>query len=180
MSRACEIDAVNTMAIVNKSTGKITNAQWLRDHAGHGSDECLTWPFSRVRNGYGNFGLNGKMLYAHRCMCELVNGPDPSPKHHASHKCGRGRQGCVNPRHLEWKTPSENHLDRRLHGTAVTSTSGPRGKLGHDDVSSIRMLGGTITNMRLAERFGVSVDTIRRVRTGETYGRFPWVMGHQP
>src|SRR3972149_10759839 len=80
---------------------------------------CLIWPFSTNGTGYGRLGVDGKGYYAHRYMCELVNGPPPTPDHEASHDCGNGHLGCVHPRHLEWKTASENHLDRRRHGTHV-------------------------------------------------------------
>lgn len=138
----------------------------LKDHQG---DECVIWPFSRVRNGYGIFGYLGKHHYAHRFMCEMVNGPAPSPDYDASHTCGHGRQGCVNPRHLEWKTESQNHLDRRRHGTSATNKWGQHGKLSLDTVRAIRCLEGLTTNMELARRFDVSVDTIRRIFTRETY-----------
>jgi len=151
----------------NKGNGAVV--RWLREHASYQGGECLMWPFSRVRNGYGHVGYLGKLVYAHRFMCELVNGPPPTPEHHASHSCGKGRQGCVNPRHLEWKTASENHLERRRHGTAATSIWGAKGKLSRDTVEAIRRLEGLTTNMELARRFDVSVDTIRRIFTRETY-----------
>ena len=157
------------MTAPNKGRGKAI--RWIYDHMNFAGDECLYWPFSRVRNGYGHLGFCGKQQYAHRIMCQLVNGPPPSEDHHASHKCGHGRQGCVNPRHLEWKTASENHLERRRHGTAATNIWGNCGKMSRDTVEAIRCLEGLTTNMELAKRFDVSVDTIRRIFTGETYRR---------
>lgn len=157
-------------ASANPTKGNGRCVQWLRAHLDYQSDDCLIWPFAgKARNGYGLFGHLGRMTYAHRFMCELVNGPPPTPEHHSSHICGQGRQGCVNPRHLEWKTASENHFERRRHGTHATNKWGPKGKLSTDTVAAIRRLEGLTTNMELARRFDVSVDTIRRVFTGETY-----------
>lgn len=153
----------------NKGNGAIY--RWLVSLKDHQGDECITYPYSTVRNGYGVFSYEGRTLYAHRFLCELVNGPAPTLAHHASHSCGHGRQGCVNPRHLEWKTPSENHLERRKHGTAATSIWGNQGKLSSDTVEAIRRMEGLTTNMELAARFDVSVDTIRRIFTRETYNR---------
>ena len=92
--------------------GKGGNYQWIKDHVGHADDKCLIWPFSYRWNGYGQVGLNGKVRYPHRIMCELAHGEPPSRKHVAAHSCHNGRGGCVNPRHLSWKTASENILER--------------------------------------------------------------------
>lgn len=96
--------------------GKSKSYQWLVDHIGYDYDACLIWPFCRTR-GYGAFQYNGKRDYAHRAMCELVNGPAPSPRHQAAHNCGRGDEGCCHPKHLAWKLPKENQNDRKVHGT---------------------------------------------------------------
>jgi hypothetical protein len=70
------------------------------------TDECVTWPFSRNRDGYPS----GQK---HRWVCEKVNGPSPSARHVAAHSCDRGHEGCINKRHLEWKTHAENMRDKR-------------------------------------------------------------------
>jgi hypothetical protein len=86
---------------------------WIRDVAlKHDSDDCLIWPFSGSSNGYGSTVRQGKKLYIHRYICELVRGPAPTPKHHAAHSCDNGPGGCVNFKHLSWKTSAENQLDR--------------------------------------------------------------------
>lgn len=146
--------------------GKGAAVTWLREHASHQDDACLIWPFSIVR-GYGNVGINGKIYYAHRYMCEMVNGPPPTPKHQAAHSCGCGHAGCVNPRHLSWKTPSENQLDKREHGTAYKE--GRRNKLHPQDVIAIRTLKGVRTQDELAEMFGVSRRNIGAILDGRSW-----------
>lgn len=94
--------------------------RWLLDHVEYPEKGCLIWPFARDGKGYGSLGKKG----AHRRMCEIVNGPAPTPKHHAAHSCGNGHLGCVHPRHVRWATCSENQMDRFLHGTA-TNQHGP-------------------------------------------------------
>lgn len=137
---------------------------WLRDHASHDSDVCLIWPFSRKANsGYGHLQFEGQMLYAHRVMCEFAHGKPPSSAHEASHSCGNGNNGCVNPIHLSWKTASENHKDRREHGTAATSRSGQLGKLTADQKAQIRALEGQHTKTKLGAMFGVNRRTVDRV-----------------
>ena len=146
----------------NKGKGRAI--AWIKAHVDYDSDDCLTWPFALCR-GYGDFSVDGKRHYAHRYMCELVHGPAPSPEHHAAHSCGRGDQGCVNPRHLSWKTPSENMQDKRVHGTTK-----PAGKpfrwLTQEQVDQIRAP-TTETIATTAARFGISESHVRKIRSGE-------------
>jgi hypothetical protein len=95
----------------NKGNGAAV--KWLRDRATYNGDGCLIFPFSRnPQKGYGMFGNNGELLYAHRFMCELANGPPPTRKHQTLHSCGNGHGGCVHPQHLSWGTNSDNQRDR--------------------------------------------------------------------
>jgi hypothetical protein len=126
---------------------------WIRDVAlKFDSEECLTWPFSGSSNGYGSTLRQGKKLYIHRYICELVHGPAPSHKHHAAHSCNNGHEGCVNFKHLSWKTSSENQLDRfRSYGRKM-----PCKKLQPGHIEAIRALKGTEPPKVTAKRFGIS------------------------
>lgn len=137
--------------------------RWLRKYAGYEGDGCLIWPFCLV-NGYGSFGYQSKVLYAHRFMCEMVNGPAPTPSHEVSHSCGRGHEGCVHPQHLSWKTRSENQLDRANHGTKNSWAA--RGKIGPEDAEKIRALRGQMKQREIAELFGISRAQISSIQTG--------------
>lgn len=131
--------------------GEVVN--WLRDHSTYVGDDCLIFPFARSKQrGYGQFGLNGEMLYAHRFMCELANGAAPSPLHQAAHSCGKGHTGCVTPKHLSWSTNSGNQLDRRKHGT---KSKGRRQKVTPQQVKEIRALKGVETLEQIAARYDV-------------------------
>ena len=143
---------------VNKGKGR--GIQWLRANAGHKGEECLIWPFSKAR-GYGQFGHLGRVLRAHKFMCELVNGRAPSPKHEAAHSCGKGHLACVHPQHLSWKTPTENQRDRRKHGTQGNQ----RGKnvLNADQVADIRAMGLHRTQQEIADDYGVTRENIGRI-----------------
>ena len=143
--------------------GKGHNYKWLLAHVAHSGDDCLIWPFSRNNTGYGQLGYEGKMRKAHRFMCEMAHGNPPTPDHEASHACGNGMGGCVNPRHLSWKTRSENQLDRRRHGTANTNPTGQRGKLTKIQRSEILRLRGKMTQAKIAQRYGVHFETISRI-----------------
>lgn len=89
-------------------------AQVVLPYAG---DECLTWPYSRMKNGYANHTHEGRTVVLSRLVCNLVYGAPPTPRHEAAHSCGNGHLGCVNPRHLCWKTHTENEADKLIHGT---------------------------------------------------------------
>lgn len=81
---------------------------WLKDRARHSGDDCLAWPFGSPKNGYGQVRVNGVDMAASRYMCLLVHGEPASADYEAAHSCGNGHHGCCNPRHLSWKTHSEN------------------------------------------------------------------------
>lgn len=134
--------------------------QWLKDHIDYMNDDCLIFPFSRHPTGYGSFGHLGEMHYAHRFMCELAHGPAPEDKPHAAHSCGKGHEGCVNPRHLDWASISQNLLDRRRHGTVDHGSRGAP-KLNEEQIATIRRLKGIKTQQELADMYGVKRPAIQ-------------------
>lgn len=142
--------------------GEGETIKWIRANASYQGDDCLFWPFSRG-DGYGSFGFEGKNYRAHRFMCQLVNGPPPTPLHQAAHSCGNGRNGCMTPRHLSWKTNGENQLDRRQHGTTN------RSKLTAEDDAKIREMAKTMTQMQIAAVFGVTHSTVQYRLYGGSY-----------
>lgn len=156
-------------SVANWNKGKGKAHQWILDHINYPHDDrCLIWPFATIR-GYGNFGHLGDNFYAHSFMCGLVHGPRPSSKHQAAHSCGMGKNGCVNPRHISWKTQSENELDKFTHGTAHQIPGRNRFKLTITSVAEIRVLAETNTHERLAEMFGVGRSTIGAILTGRSW-----------
>lgn len=150
-------------------SGSGKTIQWIRDHVAYPHrDWCLIWPFSTTR-GYGRFNYLGKSYYAHVFMCELAKGPAPSDSHEAAHSCGDA--ACINPHHLSWKTPSENGLDCRKHGTHVRSRYGATGKITPEQAEIIRSFKGTKTLRELADEYGVSESAISNVWVGKTHYR---------
>jgi hypothetical protein len=143
---------------------KFKTHKWLFEHQHYAGNDCLIWPYSRAR-GYGNMKFHDKITYAHTVMCELVHGPPPTPQHQAAHSCGAGTEACVNPRHLSWKTPSENQLDKRVHGGLYRG--GRRKKLTIHEVRAIRAMRGRATHDEMAAWFEISRRNIGAILDGE-------------
>ena len=147
--------------------------QWLVDHVLHDGDACLTWPFARYASGYGMVRHEGRARLASRAMCILAHGDPPSPDCQAAHSCGNGHQGCVNPRHLRWRTPRENNADKRLHGTQQRGAQVKGAKLNEDSVRRIRAdLARGKPQRAIAASFGVSQRTVSQIERRICWG---WV-----
>lgn len=153
----------------NPRKGKGAAVQWLRDHADYTGDDCLRWPFRSGTNGYGMFSYLGQAYYAHRFMCELANGPPPAPEYEASHSCGKGHLWCTNPRHLSWKTPSQNQLDRRAHGNP--NSWAWRGKVTPEQVAQIRALRGKMIQAKIAKMFGLTQPAVSFIQLGKRWAK---------
>lgn len=148
---------------VSGQTDRSKILRWIEAHLDYPHDDyCLIWPFGK-RAGYGFLTLDGKAISAHRYICELVQGPAPSEEHVAAHSCDRGHDACVNPRHLSWKTWSENQLDRQ------DGKGRKRSKLTPEQAAEIRSV-ATLEPIRVtADRYGVSESAIRQVQSGKTW-----------
>lgn len=137
--------------------------RWLQDHVSYEGDECLDWPFTKSPNGYGMASFNGVRSNASRVMCFLAHGEPPTPKHEAAHSCGKGHEGCTNPRHLSWKTSAENSADAVAHGTWKHGEMDPRAKLTEGDVRMIRSMSASRTQSEIADMFGVDQGHVSNI-----------------
>ena len=73
-----------------------------------GADECWLWTASKMRNGYGHIGVEGRTISAHRVAWESVNGPIPAGMN-VLHTCDV--RACCNPAHLWLGTQQQNIQD---------------------------------------------------------------------
>lgn len=138
-------------------------------------DDCLAWPFNRAR-GYGRVWHGGRMRTVSNLVCRYVHGEPPEGKLDAAHSCGKGHEGCVNPRHIRWASRAENLAEAVVHGTRGRGAfiTHPRGrrtiriekncKLSPSDVTRIRELKGQHSMRVVAERFGVSISQVNRIQ----------------
>lgn len=152
-----------------KNKGKGAGLTLIRSSLSYEGDDCILWPlYINSESGYPTVCVDHKSRNGHSYMCELAHGPRPTPQHHAAHSCHV--RHCINPRHLSWKTPSENMLDKRENGTAVTHSWGSQGKFTPEQVQHIRDMEGQHTQAAIARTFGVTEATIRNIYKGRTYG----------
>lgn len=138
--------------------------EWIEEHADFGCDECLIWPFGRSAHGRGCLMFQGRQTTAPHIMCTLAHGERPSSGHAAAHSCGKGHEGCVNPRHLRWATAVENSADMKAHGTVVRGEKQHSARLTPDEVRKIRSLRGKVLQRELAGMFSVDITQISRIQ----------------
>lgn len=143
-------------------------------------DECWPWTgpkskSSQSAEAYGRvdaFGFKG--VYVHRLAYWFANGGTLTLRKQGDllvrHSCDNPL--CCNPRHLLIGTHADNMRDKVERGRQHTFTGpgSPRAKLNADDVRSIREQSkAKVTRKALAEQFGVSLQTIKAVRSGRHY-----------
>lgn len=148
---------------------KSKNMKWISDLLDRGpTGECIDWPFSKRESGYGQIVWKYKRTTSHRLICELAHGSPPDTSFHAAHSCGN--RSCSNPKHISWKTPTENMHDKLEHGTQLMGEGIYCSKLKEQDVKQIKLLleeGHTVR--RVAALFDVSVGTVSDIKLMKTW-----------
>lgn len=78
-----------------------------------GPEECWPWVGAKGPQGYGFFGMTGRLITAHRASYLLNNGSVPKEMC-VLHRCDN--PNCVNPEHLFAGTHRDNIDDKMLKG----------------------------------------------------------------
>lgn len=135
---------------------------WLEAHRDYPHEDwCLIWPFARDRREGRGLASIGEDRLAHRVMCKMVRGPAPPDKPQATHSCGNGHEGCINPHHLFWGSNSDNQADRYSHGRPNPHAYGNKSQFTEQQIETIRSQYGEFTQEKLAEMYNVSIPTIQ-------------------
>lgn len=148
---------------------------FLDRHIGYEGNDCVIWPFAKDVRGYARIRDEGENIPAYRLMCRLAHGEPVEPRTHATHTCGKGDEGCINPRHLEWGTPFKNQQDRVEHGTSNRGERCAAHKLTAAQAAEIfdRLSEGE-TALDLAPLYGVHPRTVRDIGSGHSWA---WLTG---
>jgi len=133
------------------------------------SDECILWPFSRTRDGYGHLGYQGKMVLAHRLAFYLTYSHWPTPC--GLHICDN--PPCFNPKHIFKGTRAQNNADAGNKGRKPFGLASHASKLTPALVRQIRKEYKPWENgyLRLANKFGVDPKTIEHAILRDTWKR---------
>jgi predicted XRE-type DNA-binding protein len=106
--------------------------------------------------------VGGKDQGVHRVMYEFFNGKIPEGMC-VLHKCDTPL--CCNPQHLFIGTRADNNRDAKEKGRTSCGENKAISKLTDEAVREIRLLAeqGAVTQMQMAQKFGVSRTVISRV-----------------
>jgi len=121
------------------------------------TESCWLWT-GGCCNGYGLFGIEGKIYRSHRVSWLLAGNSIPDG-HVIRHKC-RSRN-CCNPEHLETGTRAENNADMIRDGTSTKGEKNHTAKLTSAQILDIRARAER--NVDLAKEFGVGQMTISHI-----------------
>ena len=147
--------------------------RFIQELLSRNTDECIKWPFFISENpGYGTATWNGRRMGHHRAVCLAKHGPAPFKKADAAHACGS--KWCANPKHISWRTRSDNIWDNARHGVMPLGETHKRSKLTEAQVLEIYSLKGERSSAELAVDYGVHPRNIRMIHSGKTWS---WLTG---
>lgn len=122
------------------------------------TESCWRWTGARNKRGYGLFNICGKLQSAHRLAWSEIHGAIGAGLY-ICHKCDN--PSCVNPDHLFAGSARENQVDSSLKGRTA------RQKIDHRQAMQIFHF--PASNSETGKRFGVSKNTVTKIRTRKTW-----------
>jgi hypothetical protein len=122
-----------------------------------GADACWPWTGSLSKLGYGQFGINGGSVQAHRAAYEFAFGPFPQ---HLKilHRCDN--RACQNPHHLRHGTQADNIADM------VSKNRHRWSKLTIKQMETI--YADKRPKTQIAADYGISYGAVRRIKLCKT------------
>lgn len=115
--------------------------------------------------GYLRVSIAGKLRFVHRLVAEQYV-PNPENKPQVNHKDGNKLNNSAE--NLEWVTNMENRQHAVKNLLHLTGERCSWSKLTQKDVDFIRA-NKTLTQKELAEKYNVTVPTIRAVKQGRSW-----------
>jgi len=142
------------------------NRFWAHVERSNDADACWLWTGHIGENGYGHFGIKGRMYKAHRVSYFIEHGRIDNDRL-VLHRCDV--RACVNPAHLFLGTPKDNSQDavKKGRNTKLYGEQNGKAKLTRAAVFAIRRLCKRgVYQKTVAKQFGVSEATVSYVVNG--------------
>lgn len=116
---------------------------------------CRIWTRHRTRSGYGQIGVDGQVLYAHRVSYVLSCGLIP----HGMNVCHRcDNPSCIEPSHLFLSMQAGNMRDCAIKGRTTSPLTAAQVR----DIRR-RLANGEIQKS-IAKRYGVSQAAVSLIK----------------
>ena len=134
------------------------------------SGKCWEWKAGKDKDGYGRFRIDGKMRRAHRIAYDFAHSSIPDGMQ-VLHHCDN--PGCCRISHLFLGTNQDNVDDRERkgRGSKDRGEENANAKLTEKEVRQIKKeyARGNVTQVKLAEQYGVSRTTISMIIVGTNW-----------
>lgn len=128
------------------------------------ADACWEWKASAIKQGYGQFHINGFPRGSHRVAWTLTHGA-PEKGQYVLHKCDNKK--CCNPAHLYLGTQKDNSKDAWQRNRIPKALGEQNSKAKLTDAQVLEILKATGERgslIKLARQFQVSVSTLYGIR----------------
>lgn len=149
-------DVIRFWSKVNKNASIPTHCPEL--------GQCWEWIASCSKKGYGQIGIQGKVLRTHRFVWEITNGGIPDELQ-VLHKCDNRK--CVNPNHLFLGTNTDNVRDKVIKSrqSKMIGEKNPCRKLSWEQISDMRsrFSRNEIRAKDLIKEYGMSPSQISKI-----------------
>ncbi len=147
-----------------RSMNREETIQWALSKCIRQENGCLLWPGAH-RNGYGRIRFEGKLVCLHRLLCEHYHGRKMVDGECALHRCDT--PSCISESCLFIGTNLDNVADREAKGRNIVKHGEESGSSKLKEIQVIEIIRLLKSGERvrlLAERYGVSLDLIYRIK----------------
>lgn len=178
----CQINGVPTAgqwkarkAYRQKKMSKEQFAEWIKTQCILIDNGCFLWTGNVNEGGYGRVRFGKALVFVHRLIYEVHHKVSLTKDIYICHKCDT--PGCCRIEHLWPGDPALNAADRESKGRNVVKFGEDHAHsiLKESDVIDIRQVLSQVTAPRssipriLAQKYGVSIDLIYRIRKRELW-----------